>query len=212
MNLLTVVTALFAGVLGYFLALAKDRSNTIHAKKMEAMTKLHARVLDIEKTELSDAKSRTLKVLIIPEKKPRDELYTDEEFTYLQKQAQWRQDLHEEGRGARLWLSRKTVNLSSSYLTLMMTCKTWGEFRQEGSLIEDEYFLDCLRRIFGNAEVILEDEKIVMWNSYTQKPWLLNCDYLSDMCLEVIQKRLYLEISPFPYLKAYCQKWLPFRF
>ena len=152
--MLTVLTALFAGVLGYFLALTKDRSNTIHAKKMEVMTKLHERVLDIEKTELSDAKRRTVAVPIIPERKPREDLLSQEEFTYMQKQAKWREELYEEERGAGLWLSRKTVQLVSGYFILMMTCKTWGEFTQSGSLIEDETFLNCLRRIFGNAEVI----------------------------------------------------------
>ena len=62
MNLLTVFTALFAGVLGYVLALAKDHSSSLHAKKMEAMTRLHERVLEIEKMELSDANRRMLLV------------------------------------------------------------------------------------------------------------------------------------------------------
>ena len=101
------------------------------------------------------------------------------------------------------------MSTGPSYLILMMTCKTWGEFTQAGSLIEDETFLNCLTRIFGDSEVILKDEKVVEWHSKLQQPWLLNCDYLSDMCLEVIQKRMNLEVALFPRLQAYWQKWLP---
>ena len=213
MNLLAgIVIPLLTGVVGYLVGIAKDRSNTIHAKKIEAMTKLHERVLEIEKMELSDSKGRTLAVPIIPERKPRENLLSQEEFTYMQKQAQWREELHEEEKRAGLWLSRKTVQLVSGYLILMMTCKTWGEFTQSGSLIEDEIFLNCLRRIFGDEEVILKDENVVKWHSELQRPWLLNCDYLSGMCLEVIQKRMNLEVALFPRLQAYCQKWLPFNF
>ena len=213
MNLLAgIVIPLLTGVVGYLVGIAKDRSNTIHAKKIEAMTKLHERVLEIEEIELTDSKGRTVWVLIIPEKEPRKDLLNQEEFSYMQKQAQWREELHEEERRAGLWLSRKIIQLVSSYLILMMTCKTWGEFTQAGSLIEDETFLDCLRRIFGDAEVILKDERVVRWHSELQRPWLLNCDYLSGMCLEVIQKRMNLEVALFPRLQAYCQKWLPFNF
>ena len=93
------------------------------------------------------------------------------------------------------------MSTGPSYLILMMTCKTWGEFTQAGSLIEDETFLNCLTRIFGDSEVILKDEKVVEWHSKLQQPWLLNCDYLSDMCLEVIQKRMNLEVALFPRLQ-----------
>ena len=213
MNLLAgIAIPLLTGVVGYFVGIAKDRSNTIHAKKIEAMTKLHERVLEIEEIELTDSKGRTVWVLIIPEKEPRKDLLNQEEFSYMQKQAQWREELHEEERRAGLWLSRKIIQLVSSYLILMMTCKTWGEFTQAGSLIEDETFLDCLRRIFGDAEVILKDERVVRWHSELQRPWLLNCDYLSGMCLEIIQKRMNLEVALFPRLQAYCQKWLPLNF
>ena len=213
MNLLAgIVIPLLTGVVGYLVGIAKDRSNTIHAKKIEAMTKLHERVLEIEKMELSDSKGRTLAVPIIPERKPRENLLSQEEFTYMQKQAQWREELHEEEKRAGLWLPRKTVQLVSGYLILMMTCKTWGKFTQSGSLIEDEIFLNCLRRIFGDEEVILKDENVVKWHSELQRPWLLNCDYLSGMCLEVIQKRMNLEVALFPRLQAYCQKWLPSNF
>ena len=130
----------------------------------------------------------------------------------MQKQAQWRQDLYEEERRARLWLPRKTVDLVSKYFILMMHCKSWGEFRQEGSLIEDKIFLDCLRCIFVNTEDVLEDEKIVIRNSQTKQPRLVDCVYLSNKCLEVIQKRMNLDVTLFPRLRAYCQKWLPSNF
>ena len=211
MNLLAGLgISLLTGVVGYLVGIAKDRSNTIHAKKLEAMTKLYERVLEIEEMELSDSKGRTLAVFILPERKPRQELLSQEEFSYMQKQTQWREELHAEERRAGLWLSSKTVHLVSNYLILMMICKTWGEFRQEGSLIEDETFLNCLRQIFGGTDVILKDEKVVRWHSNLQRPWLLNCNYLSDMCLKVIQKRMNLEISLFPSLKTQCQKWFSF--
>ena len=208
MNLLTVITALFTGVLGYILALAKDRHSSLHAKKMEAMTKLHDRVLEIEKMELSDGKSRTLAVHVDPVRRKEDSQLSNEKLDYMYKLGQWRAELQEEERKARLWLSRETVDLVGHYFILMMNCKSWQRLG-EGSLVEDPSFLNCLSRIFGNTEDILDDERIVTRYDYNKQPCLVDCIYLSNKCLEVIQKRMSLEIALFPRLQAYCQKRLP---
>ena len=51
--LIAAPTALIAAALAYFFGAAKDRSSALHAKKIEAMTRLHDRVLQIEKTSYS---------------------------------------------------------------------------------------------------------------------------------------------------------------
>ena len=95
----------------------------------------------------------------------------------------------------------------------MMHCKHWEEFGQ-GLLIEDAEFLRHLKCIFGRififggAEHVLRE--ITIRNSKTGEPRLVDCILLSDMCLEVIQRRVRLEVScPFWFrLKSIWWKWL----
>ena len=117
---------------------------------------------------------------------------SDSEVDYLSRLSKWRQDLHEEEDRARLWIDRRTVRLVSTYFILMMQCKSWEEFGQ-GNLIEDAYFRNRLRLIFGCTNGVLK--KIIIRHSKTKHPRFVNCLLLSDMCLGVIQRRVRLEVS-----------------
>ena len=179
-------------ILGYVLGISRDRLSVIRSKKIEAITKLHERVLEIERKELSDGSSMTLAIVVEGGTKKRDDLLSDSEVDYLSRLDKWRQDLHEEENRARLWIDRRTVRLVSAYFILMMQCKSWEEFGQ-GNIMEDEDFLKNLRLVFGCTNGVLK--KIVIRNSKTGHPRLVNCLLLSDMCLSVIQRRVRLEIS-----------------
>ena len=207
----TLALATFTALVGYFLGIAKDRSNVIHAKRMEAMTKLHDHVLEIEKIELSESGARTVLVPINLQRTSGEVLLSGKEWSYLTTQMSWREQLYEEERKARLWLSRKTVDLVETYFMLMMTCKSWDKLGH-GNLLDNVKFIEYTDKIFGNARVILEDKKLLVDSYKGEDPIFIDCSYLSDKCLEIIQKRMSLEVTLFPRLQAYVQKWLPFNF
>ena len=120
---LSTVTAF----VGFLLGLVKDRYNNLHAKRMEAMTNLHEHVLKIENMELSDGESRTLAVHVDPVRRKEDSQLSNAKLDYINKLEQWRAELYEEERRARLWLSRKTVDLVGHYFILMMHCKSGND-------------------------------------------------------------------------------------
>ena len=199
-----------------FLVLAtgvRDRSTAVRTKQIEAMTRLHERVLEIERKEMSDGKSITLSVSVHGGSKKRNSLMSDEEVGYLSSLEKWRQELLEEEDRAQLWIDRTTVYLVRSYFLLMMHCKHWEEFGQ-GILVEDADFLRYLKDIFGrkfifgSADHVLRE--VTIRNSKTGEPRLVNCVLLSDVCLEVIQRRVRLEVScPFSFrLTSLWWKWL----
>ena len=208
-----LILILATGVIGYLFGIVRDRSTAVHTKQIEAMTRLHERVLEIERKEMSDGKSITLSVSVHGGSKKRNSLMCDEEVSYLSSLGQWQQELLEEEDRAQLWMDRTTVYLVRSYFLLMMHCKHWEEFGQ-GILVEDADFLHYLKcifgkkLIFGSAEHVLRE--ITIRNSKTGEPRLVNCVLLSDMCLEVIQRRVRLEVScPFWFgLKSLWWKWL----
>gem|GEM_PF-1851650 len=179
-------------ILGYVLGISRDRLSAIRSKKIEAITKLHERVLEIERKELSDGRSMTLAIRVEGGTNRRDGLLDDSEVDYLSKLEKWREDLHEEENRARLWIDRRIVRLVSAYFILMMQCQSWEEFGQ-GNIMEDEDFLKNLRLVFGSTNGVLK--KIVKRHSKTGHPTVVNCLLLSDMCLSVIQRRVRLEIS-----------------
>ena len=181
-----------AAIAGYFFAVLRERGTAIRAKKIEAITQLHDRALEIERQELSDGKSKTMMVSVDEGIQKRSSPLTDDEVDYQERLGRWRQELHEEELRARLWIDRRTVALVSNYFLLMMQCKSWADFGQ-GSLIKDADFLHRLRAIFGRTGGTLE--AIVIKHSKTGEPWLVNCLLLSDMCLDVIQRRVRLEVS-----------------
>ena len=45
---------LVGGIVGYIFAISRDRLSAVRSRKIEAITQLHERVLEIEKRELSD--------------------------------------------------------------------------------------------------------------------------------------------------------------
>ena len=105
---MALALAAFTALAGYVFGIAKDRSN----KKMEAITKLHDRVIEIDKNTLFAGDSRTLIVSVVPARKYRSSQLSKEEFDdCVNKLQQWRDDLFEEERRARLWLSKETVDL-----------------------------------------------------------------------------------------------------
>ena len=187
-----LVLLLVGGIVGYIFAISRDRLSAVRSRKIEAITKLHERVLEIERRELSDGRSLTMAIDVRGGTKRREGLLSDSEVDYLSMLGQWRQDLHEEEDRARLWIDRRTVRLVSAYFILMMQCKSWEEFGQ-GNLIEDTDFLNSIRLIFGRTNGVLR--KIVIRHSQTGHPRLVDCLLLSDMCLSVIQRRVRLEIS-----------------
>ena len=203
------LSVILGGLIGYLFGVAKDRSGSIAAKRMEAMTNLHDKVVEIETLELSDGETNTLMVPIHATRSQRTENLSDAEFSHLQKVQESRLEQYREERKARLWLSRKTVDLVSSYLLLMMHCQSWKDNGQ-GSLLEDSWFLELLGSIFEDPSTVLKDDKVVKRRDDDGEPWLLNCIRLSDRCLEVIQNRMRIEVDPFPRIRAFCQKCLAF--
>ena len=192
MDWMQLAFLLIAATTGYIYGISKDRLAVIRSKKIEAMTQLHERVLEIEKNELSDGKNQTVAVSVDGGTKRRKGLLSDDEVNHLSILGKWRQELLEEEDRARLWIDRRTVRLVSSYFMLMMLCKSWEEFGQ-GSLIENEDFLNHFRCLFARPEGPLKT--IVIEHSKTGEPRLVDCILLSDMCLDVIQRRVRLEIS-----------------
>ena len=192
MDWMKLTLLLIGGIAGYVLAVSRDRVSAIRSKKIEAIAKLHERVLEIERNELSDGRSMTMAIAVEGGTKQRSGLLSDSEVDYLSRLGKWRQDLREEEDRARLWIDRRTVRLVSAYFILMMQCKSWEEFGQ-GNLIEEADFLTSLRLIFGRTNCVVK--KIVIRHSKTGKPRLVDCLLLSDMCLSVIQRRVRLEIS-----------------
>ena len=183
---------LVGGIVGYIFAISRDRLSVVRSRKIEAITKLHERVLEIERKELSDGRNMTMAIGVKGGTKKREGLLSDSEADYLSILEKWRHDLHEEEDRARLWIDRRTVRLVRAYFILMMQCKSWDEFGQ-GDLIENTDFLNSLRLIFGRANGVLK--KIIIRHSKTGLPRLVDCLLLSDMCLSVIQRRVRLEIS-----------------
>ena len=206
MEWMKVIFMLIGGIAGYILALSRDRVSVIRSRKIKAVGKLHERVLEIERKELSDGKQQTLVVDVEGGIKQRSGLMSDSEVDYLSILSKWRQDLLEEEDRARLWIDRRTVRLVSAYFMLMMQCKSWEEFGQ-GNLIEDEDFLDRLRLIFARTNGILK--RVVITHSQTGNPSLVNCVLLSDMCLSVIQRRVRLEVSAPLGFRALSMWWRP---
>lgn len=187
-----LVLLLVGGIVGYIFAISRDRLSAIRSRKIDAITNLHERVLEIERRELSDGRNLTMAIGVDGGTKKREGLLSDSEVDYLSMLEQWRQKLHEEEDRARLWIDRRTVRLVSAYFILMMQCKSWEEFGQ-GNLLEDIDFVTNLRLIFGRENGVLK--KIVVKHSKTGNPRLVDCLLLSDLCLSVIQRRVRLEIS-----------------
>ena len=139
--------------------------------------------------------------------KQRTDFLSDEEMDYQGKLAEWREKLHEEEYRARLWLDRETVSLVGAYFILMMLSKSWAEL-EAGVLIEDDQFLDRLRRIFGNRKVQSVLDSVVKRDGAGQ-PRYLECDRLSVLCLGVIQRRMRLEVSSSRFmfrLRSFCRR------
>ena len=192
MDWMKLALLLVGGIGGYIFSISRDRVSAIRSKQIDAITKLHERVLEIEKHELSDRTSMAVAVAVEGGTKTRSGLMSDSEVDYLSRLEKWRQELLEEEDRARLWIDRRTVRLVSAYFLLMMQCKSWEEFGQ-GNLVEDTTVLENMRLIFGRTEGVLK--KVVIRHSKTGKSWLVNCVLLSDMCLSVIQRRVRLEVS-----------------
>ena len=207
MDWMELFVPLIALMVGYFLGIRRDQSSAIRTKQIEAMTQLHERVLEIERKEMSDGKSITFVVPVHGGTKKRSGLLSEEEATHCSRLSHWRQELNEEENRARLWIDRGTVYLVSTYFLLMMHCKNWEEFGQ-GNLTEDKDFLHYLRCIFGSTGNVLR--KVIIPNSTTGDPWLVDCVRLSALCLKVIQRRVRLEVSsPFWFrLKSLWWRWL----
>ncbi len=192
MNWMPFVTLIAGAVVGYLFGIMRDRSAVVRSKKIETIERLHERVLEIEKMELSDGKSSVLHVSVVGGKNASSELLSDEEVDYSVKQQKWRDELREEERRARLWIDHRTVDIISNYFLLMMQCSSWDKFGQ-GNLVSDDDFLERLKNIFGSSERVLET--IVITHSQTGKPRLVNLILLSHLCLNVIQKRVKMEVS-----------------
>lgn len=192
MDWINLPSVLIALVVGYLLGTRRDRNSAILSKHIECVERLHERVLEIEKNELSDGTRQTLAVRIMSGTETRTDPLSNSEVEYQSKLAEWRQLLLEEEDRARLWISSHTVRAVSHYFLLMMQCKSWEEFGQ-GNLIEDPSFRNYLQSIFGSTSGVLK--KVVRIHSDTGKPWLLDCVKLSDMCLDSIQRQIRLEIS-----------------
>ena len=204
MDWMQVALLLIGAIVGYVCGISRDRVSAVRLRKIEAITKLHERVLKIQRKELSDGTSMALAVAVKGGTKKRNGLMSDAEVDYLSRLGKWRQDVLEEEQRARLWMDRRTVRLVSAYFLLMMQCRSWEECGQ-GKLIEDTQFLDRLRLIFGRTKGVLK--KVVIRHSKTGDPRLVNCVLLSDMCLSVIQRRVRLEVSALLCFRAMSLWW-----
>ena len=192
MNWISLVAAVIALVIVYLLGTRRDRTSAILSKRIQCVEKLHERVLEIEKKEMSDGTRLTLAVRVKGGARKNGKPMTDSEFEHNSRLQAWRQKLLEDEDRARLWLSGRTVQLVSHYFLLMMHCKSWEHFGK-GNLLHDPLFLKYLQSIFGSTRKVLK--KVVHIRSDTGEPWILDCVRLSDMCLDVIQRRIRLEVS-----------------
>ena len=190
-GLIPILLPLITAALGYVIGRARDRGSAIHKKQVEAVTQLHERILEIE-FELVDSKGITLMVPVLARPGHEHSDMTEEDADHFGRLLEFRNNLRDEERRARLWLDRRTVDLVSKYLLLMMHCKSWEQFGQ-GRLTDDRDFKYYLRAIFGETERVMSG--IVEVHSETKEPWMVNCVLLSHMCLETIQRRIHLEIS-----------------
>ena len=208
MNMSTMIAGLagilLSGLLSGFVGYVVGRSHTLHVKKLEAMTKLYERVVEIEDMQLSDEKGYLLINIDKTSDKDDNSPMNTEELGYLITQSEWRRKMHGEERKARLWLSKETVDLVGQYFLLMMHCQHWQEFGK-GNLLEDEHFLRYIGGVFGNTDDVLKDEEIIIGGV---KPLFVNRVDLSKKCIEVIQKRMSLEVWLFPRLRVFLPKWL----
>ena len=191
-DLIPVVTAILGISLGYFVGVARDRLTAMRTKQIEVINDLHQRVLEIEHMELSDGKGFTHAVRVDSRSDQGQELMSEAEAAYLGEQVKWREQLRMEMGRARLWIDGRTVSLVSKYFLLMMHCQSWETFGQ-GRLTDDATFLLYVRDIFGGRKGVMRN--VVRKHSKTGEPWLLDCVGLSHMCLQVIQKRIRLEIA-----------------
>ena len=191
-----VVLLLSGGVSGAivtWLGVARDRLAAVRIQQIDAMTRLHERVLEIARKELFDGKSMTLAVRVEGGTRTPRTLLDSEEVEYQSRLGQWREKLREEEDRARLWIDAHTVRLVSTYFLVMMQCSSWEEFGQ-GILTEDKEFIRRLRVMFGgNTNRVLND--VVKRRSDNKKAWLVDCVELSDRCLSVIQRRVRREIA-----------------
>ncbi len=192
MSWMPIASLIVGAVIGYLLGIMRDTSAVVRTKKIETIERLHERVLEIEKMELSDGKSFRIHVSVVGGENASGELLSNEELEYSIRQESWRDKLRDEERRARLWIDRHTVDIISNYFLLMMECSSWENFGQ-GNLVSNDDFLERLKNIFGSSEQILE--KIVITNSQTGQPRLVNLVLLSHLCLDVIQKRVKREVS-----------------
>ena len=203
--LISAPTAIIAAVLTYFFGLAKDRSNALHAKKIEVMVQLHEQVLKMDKMAFPDGKS----VLVDMEGGTEHQtgLLKDKEFNEFNDFIIWKEkELISETDKARLWLHRRTVDIVGDYFILMLICATWKNIGK-GLLIEDKELIYFLKNIFGNIKPVLN--KVVRRHSKTGQPLHLYRDRLSNMCLEVVQQYMHLELSASNFrfrLKSFCQQ------
>lgn len=187
---------LFAGLLGiflgYLLGVSRDRLSAMRAKQIEVMNDLHERALEIAPMELTDGRRFTLAVRVDSRADQGPEHMSDAEVAYLGELAKWREELRMEMGRARLWIDGRTVSLVSNYFLLMMHCQNWENFGR-GRLTDDATFLRYVRAIFGRPQGVMR--KAVRKHSMTGEPWLLDSVGLSHMCLQVIQRRIHLEIA-----------------
>ena len=186
-----VVLLIVTTLLAFYFGVARDRSNAIRARKIEALTELHQLALQIEQKELSDGRKTTLMVPVYPTAKKK-EMLSDHEVHYQNELGNWRQKLHIGRAKASMWIDGTTVSSVSSYFLLMMQCQSWEQFGK-GNLLEDKTFRNNLKRVFGRTKQVLD--KVTVKHSQTGEPWLVSCTLLSSLCLKEIQRRFYSEVN-----------------
>ena len=193
------IVPLLALLIGYFLGARRDRLSAVRTKQIEALTELYEKILEIEQQELSDGKQFRMAVSVQGGKRPRSGLLDGDETRYQEQLSVWRQALYHEANRAELWIDHTTLGLVRAYFLIMMECMHWEE-NGRGLLVEHDQFLSNLRLIFGSTRGVLK--KVEIRGSFGE-PWMLNCSLLSDLCLHVIQRRIFLEISsPFRFWVA----------
>ena len=192
LDVIPVATAILGILVGYIVGVARDRWAAVRTKQIEVINDLHERLLEIEDMELTDGRSSTLAVRVDSRSDQGQEPMSDAEAAYLAEQAKWREQLRMGMRRARLWIDDRTVSLVSNYFLLMMHCQSWEKFGH-GRLTDDATFLRYVKTIFGGTQDVMNNA--VKQHGTTGEPWLLDCVGLSHMCLQVIQRRVRLEIA-----------------
>ena len=176
----------------------------MQAKQVEAITHLHARVVEVARKELFNGINMTLTVSLqggTAENRP----LSDEEMEYDASLSQWREESREEEDKARLWIDVHTVDMVATYVLLTSHCSNWDRFGQ-GDLTQDRHFLNYMRCIFGSKDTNKTTREVVINNSTTGQPECLNLIRLSHQCLSAIQQRIRLEMeSP---LQFRLQQWV----